>query len=356
MAQPDNKSEFFSVQRKRPSRGDVRFRRNEGGTPTLRQGGITTSSSNFSPISNSGIRSRLGQRLIDLSGSGLSVAGSIAPTTSEGFGWTFSDTNIHIFFDGTNGSKQQVVRLSDSTQVGLAQGDINVTGLVASTAYYFLPFFAVNNPCKTVSWVIGTAGSPQIAFTAAALTSAALQAQQLANRIPLASVIKITTAAPAGSGSGTGGGSVDPTNPTRPGCPRIGQLVVERSRGRIPVQHVKVGDWLEGPSGWGLVVGAEIVAEEDWALLTTEDGEELEISTTTPQPMRDGTSLMPAELRRGDALAVRKGLRPWLRQVELYREPGQKVIIALDTKEHTFYCGWGAPSIVTHNVNVKDQS
>jgi hypothetical protein len=208
-------------------RGSLRRRRTESSQPVNRRGtlynGSTYGSVNLAALTKGKLD--LGRR------GGLAVANAIAPTANEGFSYTATDASITWYYDGTNSSSLPKVRLSDKTYIGLTPGSITVSGLTAATDYYFFPFFAINNPCKAVSWVVSSSasGSPSIAFALGNVE--ATQFQNLQDRIPLSGGgIKGSTAAGGMTGSGSGGGS-DGGYTRSGGCPRVGQVVRETGAG-----------------------------------------------------------------------------------------------------------------------------
>jgi hypothetical protein len=145
---------------------------------------------------------------IQLANNKLRPLGNIAPTANNiGFAYTSTDTSIHLYWDGTNGSSRIVLRRADGTKIAIPGGDIQVTGLAASTTYYCLPYWStLTAPCN-ISFVPGTVGSPQIFFTVATDLNA-YQQQNLQTVEALSSgFLSVVTAAGGGTGGGgTGGG------------------------------------------------------------------------------------------------------------------------------------------------------
>lgn len=157
--------------------------------------------------------------LIDLSNpSGIITVGAIPPSVSEaGFALTWTDTTATIYYDGTNSSNVIVIRRTDQSRFTVPPNSRTVTGLTASTWYGVLPYWAPGNKCN-VSWVQGTAGTPQICFpggTGASFVNAQTMTQRsdsLAQQIFQGreqlsdGFITFKTAA----GGGSGGGPPDP--------------------------------------------------------------------------------------------------------------------------------------------------
>lgn len=151
---------------------------------------------------------------ISLVNSKVKKLGSVSPTgNTSGFAYTSTDHSITWYWDGTNGSRVIVIHRSDGTNftIPIAGSGLTVSGLSASTTYYFLPFWNTDNVCN-IGWVQGTVGSPLIAFVIAdttdiTLTQQYLIAQNLQHNEALTSgFMTAATAAGGGSGGGAPGG------------------------------------------------------------------------------------------------------------------------------------------------------
>jgi hypothetical protein len=150
---------------------------------------------------------------VDPTSSIISSAGSRMSSLTTNFGAkALSATSVGIYWDGTNNSTILRVYRDDGTVAGPFPGHQVVTGLLASTTYYFYPYF--NEGTQLVQFVsqAGASGTPPIAYTTAAIAVA--QQQILRGHIPLAASLAITgvTTPASGSGSATsvggGGGNV----------------------------------------------------------------------------------------------------------------------------------------------------
>jgi hypothetical protein len=136
---------------------------------------------------------------------GVSVSGNIS-----GFAYTSTATSISWYWDGTNGSHVIVIIRADGSRftVPTSGSPLTVTGLAASTTYYFLPFWNVDNVCN-IGWVQGTVGTPQVAFVVGDTTDA-VNTQRYIMQQTLQSNEGLTagfmTAATVAVGGGTGGG------------------------------------------------------------------------------------------------------------------------------------------------------
>ena len=106
-----------------------------------------------------------------------------------------------LYWDGTNSSQVFVIRRSDGTAETVPPGSITVSGLLASTTYYLLPYWTPSNIC-TLGWVPGTVGSPQIIFSANT-DKIAISLQTYQSREPLTNGYG-SFVTPAASGGGGG--------------------------------------------------------------------------------------------------------------------------------------------------------
>lgn len=186
---------------------DTRVNRIEGSIPNKWRGTIVRRSGKTTALDPAFVSS---DGSIDLASGAYSARGSNAVAVTDGtFGFTATTTSITIYWDGTNGSIPFKIRRSDSqSQSGnstctvVPSGSVTITGLSASTKYYFLPFYGVFS-CG-VGWVIGNAGNIKIAFSS--LPGAQYTALQvLKNREPLSSGPINYTTPGAGSSAGTVG-------------------------------------------------------------------------------------------------------------------------------------------------------
>ncbi len=157
---------------------------------------------------------------IDLTKSSILKKGGVPPAGNmSGFAYTATDHSITWYWDGTNGSHVIVIIRADGMRftVPTAGSGITISGLAASTTYYFLPYWNVNNLCN-ISWVPGTIGSPLIAFliadtTDVVNTQAYLMVQTTQGTEALSNgFMTAVTAAGGGSGGGGGGGGGAPGN------------------------------------------------------------------------------------------------------------------------------------------------
>lgn len=151
---------------------------------------------------------------LDLTSSAVLKKGSVPPAGNiSGFAYTSTDHSITWYWDGTNGSHVIVIIRADKSRftVPTAGSGLTVSGLSASTTYYFLPYWNVNNLCN-IGWVTGTVGTPQIAFVVGDTTDVVntqaylmVQSNQSAEALT-GGFMTAATAAGGGSGGGQGGG------------------------------------------------------------------------------------------------------------------------------------------------------
>jgi hypothetical protein len=179
-----------------------RLQRLERGVQTQRAGSLVTPSGNYSKFP-AGILDSKGR--LPIYNTVVTKQGSVPPAGSTlGFSYASTDTTIHLYWDGTNGSKQIVIYRADGTRFAVPTGDILVTGLSATTTYYFLPYWDPTTNSCSIGFVPGTVGSPKIFFTTNA-DAGPIQSQALQHLEPLSNgYASVITA--AGGGTGTGGG------------------------------------------------------------------------------------------------------------------------------------------------------
>lgn len=253
--------------------------------------------------------------------SNLSVVGAVYPLSITGnFAATAGTSNIHWYWDGTNGSVQLVINRSNGQKFPVPPSSLNVTGLSANTTYYFLPFWPTSAACA-IGWANGTVGTPQIAFTSItdATATAGLAAQNLVSREPLTQGFMSYTTPASGTNSGNGGG------------------------GGAPGKCVMTGTDIEPLGDW--VFNVEIHPETDWVLLHAET---YSLSCTRDHPIcTPNRGFVPADhLAVGDLVITRMG-EAELDGVEWYRRPCTKQSVSLP-KGHLFW----ANGFLSHNIKL----
>lgn len=145
----------------------------------------------------------------------LPSLGSMAGSITTAITYTSTPTTITFYWDGTNGSTPLTIYRDDNSFAVLAVGNLTVTGLTASTNYFFYPFWqeaivAADNPTGEITGVhwasfVGAAGTPAIAFSTQSVLAA--QRQALRDHLPLSTAFSTTgiTTPASGGGSGSGG-------------------------------------------------------------------------------------------------------------------------------------------------------
>lgn len=161
-----------------------------------------------------------GVQSVQLASKGINVTGSFATVViNGGFSVVPTTTGFTIFYDGTNGSTQIVIRRADGYAQTLPKGSLQVTGLTPGTvggtppSYDVLPYY-VPGSCQ-ISWVKGTVGTPQFAFPTGTIGASALALQRLRGQEALSDgPLTIQLVAP-----------VAPPPPTAPPPPSTGSQV-----------------------------------------------------------------------------------------------------------------------------------
>lgn len=115
-------------------------------------------------------------------------------------------SGITFYWDGTNSSQELEIYRDDGTIEGPYSGNFAVTGLTASTTYYFYPYW--DEIFQQVVFPTGGTGSPAVAFTTPNLLAA--QQQIMREHISLfqlgASGITLPSSGTGGGGDSGGGG------------------------------------------------------------------------------------------------------------------------------------------------------
>src|SRR4029077_1442451 len=121
--------------------------------------------------------------------------------------WVATATTVTFYWDGTNGSQLLRIGRDDGTVVGPTNNGspVVVTGLTASTQYFFYPYWDEVQQKVIFSTVQGTAkGTPAFAFLVQNFFAA--QQQILRGRIPLGLLLIDTGVTTPGSGTTSGSG------------------------------------------------------------------------------------------------------------------------------------------------------
>lgn len=269
----------------KPTRNSFLLQRLETGSQRTQRGQIRPTNGSYARIPIKGLFTQNnGDQSINLASATVRKIGGVAPTANtSGFAFVGGTNDIAWYWDGTNGSTVIILRRADGTKfrIPIAGSGLDVTGLLATTDYYFLPFWNPSNTCN-IGWVPGTVGTPQIAFTLADTTNitnspAALIAQTGQGSEPLtAGYMKATTGSSGGGGGGGGGGF----------CVMSG------------TQIVPLGD-----SSYHV----EVHSETEWVHVRTEGGNELNCTVNHPLFQSHSGQVRADMVKVGDVLIMEDG-------------------------------------------------
>jgi hypothetical protein len=230
------------------------------------------------------------KNLIDASTSIFKLQSTL-PVLSGSFTYTSTSNSVTWFWNSL------VLYYPNGVTKSLPNGSNTVTGLSASTTYYFYPYYSLDR--NKLEYVPGGVGTPDIAFTARSLGAA--QQQTLDNNAPLSggAVPAVTGASGGGTGGGGGGGS---------DCLRAGTEVMVKDVGLTPVEDILIGDWILAPQGWTQVVNAQVNRQASFLRVWLEDGTVLETSHTHPIAVLDAPEgyKLAEELCLQDKVSSRK--------------------------------------------------
>ena len=270
--------------------GYGRIQRLEKGSQRYQRAALRPSSGTYSRLPSNILHTNVnGNQVLDVSKvyvrkiGGVSVQGN-----TSGFAYVATSTTITIYWDGTNGSIVPVITRADGSRftVPTSGSPMVITGLLAVTTYYFLPFWNINNLCN-IGWVQGTAGTPQIAFVAADVNNAVtspqyLMQQTLQQNEPLTNgYMSITTTNGAPSGGNPGGGGKPGS-----GCVMSGTDI--QAVGDLPYK-------------------LEVLSETEWIHLKIEDGRELYCTYDHPLYHAVSGKIRAEHLVRGDLVITDRG-------------------------------------------------
>lgn len=246
------------------------------------------------------ITSGLANGKIDISKTGsITFVGSMGQTVVDGqfsIGAPTSATSSTIYWDGTNGSRQIVLRRADGTNFPIPGSTQIVTGLTAGNGYTYMAYWIPGNVC-TIAWAQGTAGTPQIAFdnTASASTFNIGNATLTQAGHEKLGVFSFTQPA---SGTSSPGNPVTPPVKNPGMCVRLGTEI-------DPLGPINPDEWR-----------TEMTAQDDWIALGTQRG--LRLDCTPSHPLYTDNGKTPAEkLKVGDWLLTEIGMEklikcdPW---------------------------------------------
>jgi hypothetical protein len=279
----------------------------------------------------------------------IDATGTIPPSGATAL--TYSNTASSITWSWSGLS----IYRADLTVTNVPNGNTAITGLSASTTYYFYPYY--DDLTHAVTFVSGPRGTPAKAFLTGDRTQAAAQQQQQNKAIALSDgPMSAATTASGSGGGGTGGGG---------GCPAIDMYV----HPDMMVAHCISGDPLDcvdlAGSPFEAAVRSITLSDQPCVRLVAENGAEVIVSTTTPVPTRevllaeaegfpiDELPLFADEIHAGMHVMtdVGNGIE-WSRLVET-ESAGIKTVARLYCGGHNFAAGKEAGKrIFTHNMRL----
>lgn len=275
----------------------------------------------------------------------IQPVGSLPPNWTSPFLYASSSTSITWSWSATS-----IFRADGSSQP-IAPGSITVSGLTASTDYYFFPYWDEN--LLLVAWVLATHGTApnNIAFLSSELDLTQSQQQNLLSRVALSSTGMVggTTGATHGGG-GSGGGSGL--------CNRIGTKVTTRTRGVQKLEDCAVGEEIKGRQGWTTIKTKDIMPAKRFIRLELDNGDAIEVTPTHPFtiPSESGDVCRRAlEFSLQDMLYTTTGVAfPKSISAVNLTTPGAPQDRAFCVQvscepEYEFYAGEGEPNILSHN-------
>lgn len=342
---------IFTTQDQQNQQLNSRLTRVEGSIPYQRAGSTVYSGSLVkSPTSGAVLTTVKGiGGQIDPVG-GVEAQGNAFPFTVQGvFQFSGTSTSITIFWDGSHGSQQFVIKRSNGQNYTIPKGSLVINGLTPGTIYKFTPYLNLTSP-NTVSFVVGDSGSPRFAFSPDAsseVTAAAIRQQQLTSNEALTTgFIQFSTAAASG-GTSSGGGESPPSTPY---CTAVGTPLITPG-GSVPndILYVKFKAredvFLVGRDGPEKIVAMEIRDLDYFYRIFVRD-EMFECSPSTTLKTEDGKHVWCELIKNGSLIDTVNGYKEMYKQQILM--PIQVMQIELEGPSHEYR----VVSVWTHNIKV----
>ena len=238
------------------------------------------------------------------------------------------------------------VRRTDKAQTVVdLNGSQACTGLNSATAYNHYPFLDDGN--GGVFDMVRTGGVGVPSWAHVGTNQAWTQEQSRADHLPLSNAPVQASTSLSGTSSGTGGGD--------PVCPRRRTLVEERTRGVIPVEQLRVGDYILGPAGWRRVVKIVVRDNDTWVHVNFGVDEQ---DVTPGHRFRtvEGACAKSGEMGLETMIGMRDGGVAFPQQIAVKHELDQAYSISLEDDEelgelaYIYYAGMKAPVIENHNA------
>jgi hypothetical protein len=266
---------------------------------------------------------------VDPTKAGVLAKGSVPPTWSGAFTYAATSSSITWSWIGLT------IFRADGATTAVPDGSLAVSGLSASTTYYFYPYY--DELSKAIGWVAGGVGTP--ANAQPAKTNLAAQQQALQGHVPLSQGAMVAATTASGSGGGSGGGSGS--------CLRAGMVVLSRDRGTVPIETCRVGEQILGRDGWTKVIRHEVRPADTFIRLHFSNEEILDVTPHHIFTLADGSPMRAERLCLCDVLVGRFS-KLTLRTIEAVVEDGAKVSVGCEPC-HEFYAGRHAATVLTHN-------
>src|SRR3984885_321973 len=269
----------------------------------------------------------------------LAVGGSTVPqivgTVPAIFSYTSTTTTVSISWSSFT------VFYANNTTATVASGSQSITGLSASSTYYFYPYLDSSNTVHFAA-VSGGLGSPAILYRPQSPTAAQTINLQQNTALSNGGIPAITPTSGGGGGSGGGSGI----------CLQAGQFVESRSRGVIPIETLDTGEWILGRTKWTEVIAKKVVPQNHFVRVTVSTGERISLTPThCTTAIRNGEEMsIPAgELSLSDFLILRNGYGG-IKSLEHIEEESFKVQISCDPEHEFFASESKSVAILVHNV------
>ena len=191
----------------------------------------------------------------------LAVGGSTVPqivgTVPAIFSYTSTTTTVSISWSSFT------VFYANNTTATIGSGSQSITGLSASSTYYFYPYLDSSNTVHFAA-VSGGLGSPAILYKPQSPTAAQVINLQSNTALSNGGIQAITPTSGGGGGSGGGSGI----------CLQAGQFVESQSRGVIPIEIIEIGERILGRTLWTEVIAKRVVPQSHFVRATVSTGDE----------------------------------------------------------------------------------